>query len=144
MKHSWKYILLLLFLTMIIACEEEADKISKLEFSIQKNDKELSKPYTADVGEELTFIVDGDADYYSVWPGSPLHDYKNYGAVDSLGQVSAGVALSKNIDLYTGTFTYNEAGTFDIVIIGRNFTHKATDMQEKILNESIIVNDTIP
>lgn len=140
-----KYCLVLLLLGVLTGCDDNPEEISGTRLVIKIEESPLIPPYMAKVGDELNFIVEGNAEFYSIWPGSTFQAYEDYGKVNEKGKPAAGISLSKNDrGNFSGSFVYNTPGNYALTIIGRTYNYKAAKMNEVILKEQIVINDTIP
>ena len=134
-----KYLIIALFLSLFISCESGPDEIKNVDVTFKIGEEQFHAPFSANVGEEIEIVVDGDAQFYSFWPGTPNASYSDYGDEDA----ENGVSLKRNeMDKYTTTYTYTEAGTFSFDIVCRNYNYGASRYEEKVISGEITITDS--
>ena len=131
------YVIILLFSAFFVSCETKLDAIKNVDVTFKIGGEEFQTPFTANVGDEIEIVIDGDAQFYSFWPGTPNASYSDYGEEDA-----EGVSLTRNeLDMYTTTYTYTETGTFSFDIVCRNYNYGASKYDEKIISGEITITD---
>lgn len=144
MKKMFKYIFVLCFIVLFVACEKKTEEPEILLFE--------AVPSTVVVGESVTFRYQVKADYVSLWTGNQEtntnRDYNLYleqisNPPDTNEAVnrwySKGLALAITDTAYVYNL-YKEAGSFTAVLIatnvgkqGEEFKRKQASIQVEIL-----------
>jgi hypothetical protein len=146
MKKILKYIIVLCFITLFIACEKEVEEPEILLFE--------AVPSTINVGESVTFRIQVEADYISLWPGfyeeggrnnrnyeKYLEEINNPPDVDEAVNrfYNKGLALSITDTAYVYSL-YSEPGLYDVVLIvtnagklGEEYKRKQASLQVEVL-----------
>ena len=139
MKRLNIYLIILLFLSLLTSCESEPDVIRNVDVTFIVSGEEFHSPFKANAGDEIEIVVNGDAQFYSFWPGTPNASYSDYGNEGA----ENGISLKRNeMDEYTTTYTYTEAGTFSFDIVCRNYNYGASKYDEKVISGEITITDS--
>ena len=125
MKKMFKYIFVLCFVVLFIACEKKTEEPEILLFE--------AVPSTITVGEAVTFRLQIKADYAALWTGnqetnSINRDYNGYleqinnppdtnEAINRFYNKGLALAVTDTVLVYT---LYKEAGSFTAILIATN------------------------
>jgi hypothetical protein len=103
-------------LALCVHCTEDYMKAEKpaVTIGVSKN--------PAAVGEDVIFTVTGKAEFLSIWTGDKAHNYDSYLAYIAEGDTTPGRIkkpenLGKIIEKDTYKYSYDEAGTYKVVIL---------------------------
>lgn len=146
MKKILKYIFVLCFITLFVACEKEVEEPEILLFE--------AVPSTINVGESVTFRIQVEADYISLWTGIYEEDGRNNRNYEKyLEEISnppdvdeavnrfynKGLALAITDTAYVYSL-YSDPGLYDVVLIvtnsgklGEEFKRKQASLQVEVL-----------
>ena len=138
MKPQNLFIIIPLFFALFVSCETKPDAINDVDIKFITVRGTFNAPFTASVGEEIEIVVEGDAQFYSFWPGTPNASYSDYGKDGA----ENGLSLKRNeLDKYTISYTYTETGTFNFNIVCRNYNYGASAYEEKVVSGDITITE---
>ncbi len=121
MEKMLKYILVICFMMLIVACEKKAEDPEILLFE--------AVPSTIIAGEAVTFRMHFEGDYISLWTGNEARNYDAY--IDSISKsrpdveeainrfFDKGIALAMTDTIYTYVL-YTEPGIYTARLIVSN------------------------
>jgi hypothetical protein len=136
MKKTFKYIFVLGFVMLFIACEKRAEDPEILLFE--------AVPSTITLGDAVTFRIQVKADYISLWTGNQQTSTINRDYDKFLEQLnnppdtdvainrfySKGIALAFTDTVYEYTL-YKEAGIYKAVLIATNVGKLGEELKRK-------------
>ncbi len=137
MKKMFKYIVVLCFLVLLIACEKQAEEPEILLFE--------AIPSTVAVGKEVKFRYQVKAEYVTIWTGNQKTSQINREYNGFLEQISnppmdaeksvnrfynKGIALEVTDTTYVYTL-YKNPGTYTVVLIATNSGKLGEELKRK-------------
>jgi hypothetical protein len=145
MKKIFKYFFILCFIVLFVACEKKTEEPEIILFE--------AVPSTITLGEAVTFRLEVEADYVTLWTGNQEtsninRDYSGYleqinnppdadEAVNRFYNKGIALAVTDTAFVYT---LYKEAGTYTVVLIvtnagklGEEYKRKQASLQIEVL-----------